>query len=150
MGAEEVGVQPDAANPLGDEPRVLPRRHAPSLTASADKQCFARFLTSYSYVVIDRLSGLLGQFKPDGLPGLLLPHRRPIDRIPARCNILDLEGNDIAATQLAVDGQIEHRRDKHDLYTAEAIASRWSLRRERASGDPPRRRIRSPTPSDVV
>jgi hypothetical protein len=76
MGAEEVGVQPDAANPLGDEPRVLPRRYAPSLTASADKQGFARFLTSYSYVVIDRLSGLLGQFKPDGLPGLL-PHRRP-------------------------------------------------------------------------
>ncbi len=79
--------------------------------------------------------GLLGQFKPDGLPGLLLPHRRPIDRIPARCNILDLEGNDIAATQLAVDGQIEHRRDKHDLYTAEAIASRWSLRREREGFD---------------
>jgi hypothetical protein len=50
MGAEEVGVQPDAANPLGDEPRVLPRRHAPSLTASADKQGFARFLASNSYV----------------------------------------------------------------------------------------------------
>ena len=56
------------------------------------------------------MSGLLGQFEPDGLPGLLLPHRRPIDCIPVRCNILDLEGNDIAATQLAVDGQIEHRQ----------------------------------------
>jgi hypothetical protein len=82
MGAEEGGVQPDAANPLGDEPRVLPRRHAPSLTASADKQGFARFLASNSYVVIDRLSGLLGQFKPDGLPGLLLPHRRPTTEYP--------------------------------------------------------------------
>ena len=26
MGAEEVRVQPDAGNPLGDKPRVLPRR----------------------------------------------------------------------------------------------------------------------------
>jgi len=29
----------------------------------------------HPYVVIDRLSGLLGQFKPDGLARLLLPHR---------------------------------------------------------------------------
>jgi hypothetical protein len=79
MGTEEVRVQPDAGNPRGDEPGVLPRRHAPSLTASADKQGFTRFLASNSYVVIHRLSGLLGQFEPDGLPGLLLPHRRPID-----------------------------------------------------------------------
>jgi len=82
MGAEEVRVQPDASNPLGDKPRVLPRRHAPSETASADKQGFARFLASHPYVVIDRLSGLLGQFEPDGLPGLFLPHRR--DRLNTR------------------------------------------------------------------
>ena len=103
MGTEEVRVQPNAGNPRGDEPGVLPRRHAPSLTASADKQGFARFLTSNFYVVIDRLSGLLGQFEPDGLPGLLLPHRRPIDRIPAWRDVLDLQGDDIATAQLAIN-----------------------------------------------
>ena len=102
MGTEEVRVQPDAGNPRGDEPRVLPRRHAPSQTASARKQGFARFFTGNFYVVIDRLSGLLGQFKPDGLPGLLLPHRRPFDRISVRCDVLDLKRDDIAAAQFAV------------------------------------------------
>src|SRR5712692_7513247 len=28
-------------------------------------------------------------------------------RVPVRCHVLDLEGNDITAAQLAVDGQIE-------------------------------------------
>ena len=36
------------------------------------------------------------------LPSLFLADRGPIDCIPARCDILDLEGDDIAATQLLV------------------------------------------------
>src|SRR5450759_140627 len=105
MGTEEVRIETDAGNPLGDEPRILPRRHAPYRTSSADKQGFTGLLTSSPYVVVDRLAGLLRQFEFDGLSGLLLSHRRSIEGIPARRNVLDLERNDIAATQLAVDGQ---------------------------------------------
>ncbi len=79
MCAEEVRVQPDAGNPLGNEPRILPRRQAPSQTASAYKKGFAGLLGSNSYVVVDRLSGLLCQLEPDELPGLLLSHCRPVD-----------------------------------------------------------------------
>ena len=61
-------------------------------------------------VVIDSLPGLLGQFEPDGLSGLLLAHCRAINDITAGSNILDLQGDDIAAAQLAIDGEIEHRQ----------------------------------------
>src|SRR6202043_1409849 len=53
---------------------------------------------------------LLRQLKRDGPAGFLLPHRRAIDRIPTRCNVLDPKCDDIAAPQLAVDCEIEHRQ----------------------------------------
>ena len=61
-------------------------------------------------VAVHRLAGLLRQFKSDGPPGLFLAHGRSIDGIAIRSNVLDLESDDIAASQLAVDGQIEHRQ----------------------------------------
>jgi hypothetical protein len=110
MGTEEVRVQTDAGNPLGNKPGVLPRRHALSRTTSSGEKRFTGLLVGSPQIVIDRLPSLLGQLKLDGLPGLFLSHGRPIDCIPARCNVLDLESNDISAAQLAVDGQIEHRQ----------------------------------------
>ena len=59
-------------------------------------------------VVIDCLTALLRQFEFDGLPSLLLRNYRTIDCVPARSDILNLHGYDIAATQLAVDGEVEH------------------------------------------
>jgi hypothetical protein len=56
------------------------------------------------------LAGLLCQLEPDGLTGLFLSDRGPINCVSTRRNILDFEGDDIAATQLAIDGQIEHRQ----------------------------------------
>ena len=58
--------------------------------------------------VVDRLPRLLRQLKPDWPAGLLLPHCGAIDRISARRQVLDPKCDDIAATQLAVDRQIEH------------------------------------------
>ena len=46
----------------------------------------------------------------DGTPGLFLAHGRPIDSIAIRSNVLDLDSDDIAATQFVVDVQIEHRQ----------------------------------------
>src|SRR5262245_45857826 len=101
---EEARIKPDARNPLGDRPRVLPGRHAATWTLSGSKQEFARLLASDLYVVIDCLAGQFRQFEPDRMPGLPLSHRRPVDRV------LDLKRNDIAAAQFAVDGQIKHRQ----------------------------------------
>jgi len=51
---------------------------------------------------------LLGHLKPNGLSGLLLPDRRPIHGVSTRCNILDLESDDITTAQFAVDSEVEH------------------------------------------
>src|ERR1700680_3595314 len=108
MFTEPTGVHPNAGDPLGDEPCILSCCYAPSRTASTGKQEFSRLPAGRSQVIIDCLPGLLRQFELDGLPGLLLSYRRSIDCVAARCNVLDLDSNDIAATQLAVAGQIEH------------------------------------------
>ena len=78
------------------------------MITTATEQKFARLLTSGFDLIVDGLSRLLRQLKPDGSTGLLLPHRGAIDRVPARCDVLDPKSDDIAAPQLAVDRQIEH------------------------------------------
>jgi hypothetical protein len=50
----------------------------------------------------------IAQFKPDGPSSFLLPDGCAICRVAAGSDILDPDGNDVAATKLAVDRQIEH------------------------------------------
>ena len=40
---------------------------------------------------------------------LPLAHLRTIDGMSVRCHILHLQADDVAASQLTIDGQIEHR-----------------------------------------
>jgi hypothetical protein len=54
------------------------------------------------------LAGLFAQFKSDRPSGLLLSDRCAVRRVSARSDILDLDRDDVTATQLAVDRQIEH------------------------------------------
>jgi hypothetical protein len=61
-----------------------------------------------SYVVIDRLPGLLGDLKSHRL--FFWRTGRALDRISVWSNVLDLEGDNIAAAQLAVDGEVEQRQ----------------------------------------
>jgi hypothetical protein len=56
----------------------------------------------------DRLAGLFGQFKSDWPSRLLLSHRCTVRRVSARSDILDLDRDDVTATELVVDRQIEH------------------------------------------
>ena len=42
---EEAGIQPDAGNPFGDEPSILPRCKAPTWTTPAGEQEFPWFLS---------------------------------------------------------------------------------------------------------
>ena len=53
-----------------------------------------------SHVMVDRLTGLFCQLEPDGLPRLFLSDRGPIDCISTWSDIVDLEGDNIAATPL--------------------------------------------------
>ena len=56
------------------------------------------------------MSGLLCQFKPDRAPGLSLTHSRPIRGVAIGRNIIDFYGDNVAASQLAIDRQIEQRQ----------------------------------------
>jgi len=76
MRAKEARVQPNARNPLADQPPVLSRRYRSIPTTTGAEEELARLLTGGFHVTVDRLSGLLRHLKPDGLAGLLLAMRR--------------------------------------------------------------------------
>src|SRR4051812_2512915 len=101
-------VQPDAADPLVDETGILAGCHTAFRTSMAGEQELARPFAGGLQIVIDRLPGLFAQFKSDRPPGFLLSDGRAIGRIASAGDILDSDGDDIAATKLAVDRQIEH------------------------------------------
>jgi hypothetical protein len=72
MRPEQPVVQSNAADALGDEAGILPGRYAVAGTAMAGEQEFARPLVGGLQIVIDRLAGLLAQFKSDRPPRFLL------------------------------------------------------------------------------
>ena len=85
----------------------MPGRHPKFLLAAGCEQELAGFLTGRPDVVIHRLASRFRQFKTDRSSGLSLAHGRPVGTIAIRGDILDFESDDIAASQFAVDGQIE-------------------------------------------
>src|SRR3954469_1651710 len=110
VGPEQPGVQPDAADPLGDEAGILASCHAARRSTVAGEQELSRPLASSLQIIIDRLACLIAQFKSDRSCGFLLPHGRAIRRVSASGYILYPDRYDITATKLAVDCQIEHRQ----------------------------------------
>src|ERR1700731_4655 len=82
----------------------------PAWPARRSEQKVAGLSVGGADVVIDRLPGLFGHLEPHGHAGLLLAHRRAFNGVSVRRNVLDLESDDIATAQLAVDRQIEHRQ----------------------------------------
>jgi hypothetical protein len=65
------------------------------------------FLAARPDLGVYGLACLLRQFKPDGPPGLFLAHRRAVGAVAIRRNVLDLEGDDVAASQFTADSQVE-------------------------------------------
>jgi hypothetical protein len=72
-------------------------------------------------LLVDRLARLLAQFKSDGPPGFLLPDRCAIRRVSASGDIFDPDGDDITATKLTVDCQIEHGQGAGEGYRRLAL-----------------------------
>src|SRR6266436_9594098 len=108
MRSEQSRIQPNAANPPGDETGVLVCGHALPCATPPDKQEITRLPASSTDVVIDRLPGLLGHLETNRLASLLLPDRRPVEGVSTGGDILDLERDDITTAQFAVDCEIEH------------------------------------------
>ena len=107
MRPEQPWVKSNAADPLGHEPCILACCHVAVRTTTAREQELAGPFAGGPQIVIDRLAGLLAQFKSDWPPGFLLPDGCSIHRVAAGGDILDPNGDDITAAKLAVDCQIE-------------------------------------------
>ena len=99
----EARVQPNAGNPLVDEPGVLSRRYRAIPTATAAEEELIRLLVGGCDVAVYRLSGLFRHFEPGRLARLLLAHRRSIDHMTMRSNVFDLQPDDVTSSEFAVD-----------------------------------------------
>ena len=88
--------------------RVLPGGEAARFATTAPgKQEPTRLPFRQPQVVIDRLTGLLGYLEPDWAPRLPLPNGCSVEGVAVRCHVLYTDGNDVAAAQFAVDGEVE-------------------------------------------
>jgi len=101
-------IQSDAGKPLGQKPSILARRHALSCPSTIEEE-LTWSLACSSDVIVDSLSGLLRQLKPDGTAGLSLTYRGSSSGIAVGRNVIDPKGDDVATPKLAVDRDIEQR-----------------------------------------
>jgi hypothetical protein len=95
MGAKQAWVEPDAGDPLADQPSILTCRNSSVAAATAGKEMLTRLLVGGSDVVVDGLTGLLGHLEPDRLAGFLLAHPRATDSMSVRGHIFHLETDDV-------------------------------------------------------
>jgi hypothetical protein len=61
------------------------------------------------HIGVNGFPSLLCQLKLHRMSGFLLPHNCSLDGKTMRSDVLDFQANEIAASQLAVDRQIEQR-----------------------------------------
>jgi hypothetical protein len=113
MGGVLEWIQADAADPLGDKTSILARRQMSIGSATAWEQALAKLSAPDPKVVVQRLLRHLGQLEANWPTGLALPDIGAVDRVAVGRHIIDLESNEIAAAQLAVDGEIEERQVPH-------------------------------------
>jgi len=101
-------VETNAGDPFTDEARVLPGGEAVRVATATREQELPRPPSFQLEVVVNRLPGLFGDLEPDWAPGLPLSNSRPVEGVAIRRHVLYAYGDDVAAAQLTVDGEIEH------------------------------------------
>ena len=94
MRPKQPRVQPDAADPLRYEARILAGRHAGVRTATTREQELAGRLVGSLEIIIDGLAALIAHLLSDGCA---------IRGVATDSDIFDPDGDDITATKLAVD-----------------------------------------------
>lgn len=92
------------------------------------------FFGSIPQIVINRGSGMVRLFKLDCPASFLLPDCSPIQRITVRRNIFDPQSNRVAATEFAVDREVEKcqiadssRQSKLRSYRPDMLRQQWRL-----------------------
>ena len=124
-------VQAGASNPAMDDPSVLARRNVGFLVDPAWKKKASITDFEYRQSILDRRPSLLRQFELDRPAGLLLDDRCAVAQSAADAHIVDLQTDEVAPPQFAVDRQVEHREvpfARLDLKAGPDIQTSFGLR----------------------
>ena len=103
-------IEPGAVRPSMDDAGVLPRRQVWLSPQTAWKQISALASIEGGEPLADSSTGLLGNLELHRPAGLLLHDGRAIANPPTGEHVIDPQADEIAAPELAVDRQIEHRK----------------------------------------
>jgi len=74
------------------------------------KDPILKFSLSNAEIVVECGTRMIGDLECHRPPGFLLTDRRTGERVAIGCDINHPDGDDIAATQLAIDGEVEQRK----------------------------------------
>ena len=102
-------IEPGAVRPLMDDAGVLPRRQVWLSLETAWEQISAVASVQGDDPLADSSTGLVGNLELHRPASLLLNDGRAIANSPASKHVIDPQSDEIAAPELAVDGEIEHR-----------------------------------------
>jgi len=127
-----------------DDPRILARRNVGLLVDAARKKKAAVTDFEYRQPILDRSPGLLRQFELDR-PAVFLNDRCAVAQPAADAQIVDLQTDEVAPPQFAVDRQVEHcevtpaRVDlKPGSYVSDFLWLEWAFLTDQSSFIPGR------------
>jgi hypothetical protein len=76
-----------------------------------------------SSIVIYGLAGRLSEFEFDRPSGFLLADACPFGCVTAWCDLIDFQGDHVAAAKLAIDGQVERSKVASATFDLESLES---------------------------
>ncbi len=77
---------------------------------AARKDVGASMCGAHVQPVLQRGSGLFRDLKLNRTAGLVLDNRHPVSHVAAGSHVIDPKADEIAASQLTVDSEVEHRQ----------------------------------------
>ena len=110
MGAILCRIQIDGSHPPVDDPRVLSSRQVRRFVFSAGEQVIVLSQAGLCDPGRHSRSGGFGDFELDVALRLALEDYCPVQKTLSVGDITDAQGHQIAATQLAVDGEIKQAK----------------------------------------
>ena len=97
----------------------------------------AGLLVGGTNIIVDGLPSLARQLETKGATGLPLPHCGTVGGVAMRSNVLHLDGDDVATTQLAINRQVKRRNSAHLPFELEPGSDRpdtlWTEKRLRSN-----------------
>src|SRR4051794_857533 len=107
VGAVGRAIEPCALNPGLHDPRVLTGREVRLHSKAAREKIAPAPEIDFGQPIADRGPRLLRDLELDWSPGLLLDHGPAVSHPATGAHVLDSYRDEIAAAQLAVDGEVE-------------------------------------------